>query len=707
MIAWRHALLRAALHRVAALVLLTMAPVPAWAQRRSFTVEQILAAPFPTELTAAPAQGRLAWVFNTRGSRNVWLAEPSAGGAYTTRALTSYTGDDGQEIGDLAWSPDAETVVYARGSLSPGAPTNPLSQPQGTLPREVWAVAVGGGAPRKLGDGHLPAVSPKGDVVAYVSNEQVWTAPLDGHSKPEALIVEKGSSGRPSWSPDGSRLAFVSERGDHSLVGVYDVAHKSVTWLAPSVDEDGFPAWSPDGAHVAFVRIPMGEPEFFLAGPTGRPWSIWVADASTGQGRAIWTADTGIGSVFQGFNAETQLFWGADDRIAFGWERTGWLQLYSIAARGGTPTLLTPGTFEIFVASRSPNGHDVVYAGNQNDIDRQHVWRVPIAGGPPTELTPGQGIETYPVVASDNKTVAVLRSDARTTVRPAIVTSSTGGSLRDLAPDATPAGFPAAALVTPEAVTFSSADGVMIHAQLFSPPASAATRRNPAVVFFHGGPIRQMLLGWHPMDAYSYMYGMNQYLASRGYVVLSVNYRGGIGYGLKFRKPAAFGATGSSEAADIQGAGLYLRGRADVDPTRIGVWGGSYGGLMTALALARYPDLFAVGVDYAGVHDWRSMLFPKGSDTTQTAARTAWQSSAMASVDQWRAPVLVVQADDDRNVPYAQAPELIAALRARGVAVESLMIPDETHDLLLYRSWVKFFTAGSEFFDRTLRPVAQ
>jgi dipeptidyl aminopeptidase/acylaminoacyl peptidase len=478
-------------------------------------------------------------------------------------------------------------------------------------------------------------------------------------------------------------------------VGVYDVAAKSVVWLAPSVDRDGDPEWSPDGTHLAFVRVPTGGPNFFLEGRTGRPWSIWVADAATGIGHAVFTADQGSGSLYQQLVAERQLFWGAGDRILFPWEKSGWLHLYSIAVRGGAATELTPGDFEIFTASMNPNRQDIVYAGNESDIDRQHVWRVAVSGGRPVELTPGTGIESYPVVASDGKTVAVLRSDARRPMHPAIVTSA----VRDLATEAIPADFPAAKLVVPEQVVFSSGDGIAIHGQLFVP---AGGGRHPAVVFFHGGPIRQMLLGWHMMDAYSYMYAMNQYLASRGFVVLSVNYRGGIGYGLNFRKPANFGANGASENQDIQGAGLYLRNRADVDAAHIGVWGGSYGGLMTAQALSRYSDLFAAGVDYAGVHDWRAFLFAPPFDTTRDEARTAYQSSPMAAVRGWRSPVLIVQADDDRNVPYAQAPELITALRAQNVEFEQMIIPDETHDLLLYRSWIRFFEAAAEYLSRHL-----
>ena len=124
------------------------------------------------------------------------------------------------------------------------------------------------------------------------------------------------------------------------------------------------------------------------------------------------------------------------------------------------------------------------------------------------------------------------------------------------------------------------------------------------MIFFHGGSRRQMLLGWHYMDYYHNAYGMNQYLASLGYVVLAVNYRSGIGYGLNFREAINYGASGASEFNDVLGAGLYLRTRPDVDPKRIGLWGGSYGGYLTALGLARASDLFAAGVDFHGVHDW-------------------------------------------------------------------------------------------------------
>jgi dipeptidyl aminopeptidase/acylaminoacyl peptidase len=671
------------------------------AQNRAFTVEQIFSAPFPSDLVAAPAHGRFAWVFNLRGSRNVWIAEPSGADSFKTRALTSYKGDDGQDIGELSFDATAETVVYVRdGDLDGGgANPNPMSLPQGPLEQQLFAVSVSGGEPRVLGEGHSPAVSPKGDLVAYLSKDQVWLAHLRGASKPELLIHERGNSSSLRWSPDGSHLAFVSQRGDHALIGVYAIADKSVLWLAPSVDRDANPAWSPDGKQIAFIRIQAGA----RAGRAraGIPWAIWIADAISGKGHQCWKADEGPGSLFRGVESEDQLLWGAGDQIVFPWERTGWVQLYSVPVQGGAPKLLTPGDLEVFNDAFSPDRKEVMYASNQNDIDRMHVWKVSVSGGDPVELTPGQGIEVFPAVSSDGKTVGVLASDARNPLHAAVVAKP--GRVHDLAPETIPADFPKSSLVVPQQVIFPAPDGLMIHGQLFLPPDSANGVRHPTVIFFHGGPVREMFLGWHPMDAYHYMYGMNEYLASKGYVVLSVNYRGGTGYGLNFRTPENFGAAGASEYKDIQGAATYLSSRPDVDTKRIGLWGGSYGGFMTALGLARASDLFAAGVDYAGVHDWRNL----GSGANAAAAspdraQIAWDSSPLSSIKDWRSPVLVVQGDDDRNVAFSQTVELVQALRKQGVEFELIVVPDEVHDSLLYHTWESFFEATADFFHRHL-----
>src|SRR5436189_218565 len=277
---------------------------------------------------------------------------------------------------------------------------------------------------------------------------------------------------------------------------------------------------------------------------------------------------------------------------------------------------------------------------------------------------------------------------------------------RDMAAAAVPADFPAAALVEPQPVLFSSADGMTIHGQLFVPKTLRAGERRPAVVFFHGGSRRQMLLGWHYMYYYRNAYALNQYLASQGYIVLSVNYRSGIGYGLDFREALHYGAQGASEFNDVMGAGVYLRTRADVDPAKIGLWGGSYGGYLTALGLARASDLFAAGVDLHGVHDWNTEIqnWVSEYDPAKQAdvARVAFESSPIAAVNDWRSPVLLIHGDDDRNVQFSQTVQLATALRTQGVDVEQLIFPDDIHDFLTHAHWVAAYEAAADFFQRRL-----
>lgn len=702
----------------------------------AFTLEQVMGAPFVSDLTAAPAGGRVAWVAEVRGVRNVWGAAPPE---YRARRLTRYTADDGQEIGELAWSADGRTVVYVRGGgpSREGEVPNPTSDPAGEK-QEVWAVSWDGGAPRKLGEGSGPAVS-KGGRVAFVKGGQIWAAPLDGKAAPARgdaarssdargtaaqLIHLRGNAAHLRWSPDGSRLAFESLRDRHSFVAVYDAAEKTVRFLDPSADQDLNPTWSPDGRAVAFLRLPADPKALpFLPRREGFPWSIRVADAATGRGREVFRAAKGRGSVFREIAGDDQILWSRGDRLVFPWERTGWTSLYSVPAGMGAgaagagaagaanaePVLLTPGDFEVENAALTGSRDEVVFSSNQamvpEDLDRRHVWRVAAAGGAaPVALTSGDGLEWAPVGTSDGRVVC-LRGDARRPGMPALLPNG-GGAPRDLAAELLPADFPAAELAVPRQVVFPASDGLSIHGQLFLPPHLAAGERRPAAIFFHGGPPRQMLLGWHYMKYYHHAYAFNQYLASRGFVVLSVNYRSGIGYGLDFREALGCGAAGASEMNDVLGAGLFLRGRPEVRADRIGLWGGSYGGYLTAFGLARASDLFAAGVDLHGVHDFNTTIpnFAREYDPAARAdvARLAFASSPMSAVKTWRSPVLLIHGDDDRNVPFGETINLVAALREQGAPVEQLVFPDEIHDFLLHASWVTAYRATEEFLTRRL-----
>lgn len=692
--------------------LLCAAAAPAAAQA-GFTLEQIRSYPFPAELTAAATGSRIAWTMNESGLRNVYVAE---GPGYTPRRLTSYGNDDGQELTSLAVSADGRWVVFVRGgdhgsNWDDGLPVNPAFSP--VPPKvQIWAVAFGGGAPKLLADGDEPVISPRSDVVVFSRGGQLHTVPIDGSAAATALFTARGTNGSPVWSPAGDRLAFVSARGDHSMVGIYRDASTPITWLAPSFARDRSPRWSPDGARIAFVRTPGGggAPDSALVRRPA-PWEIMTADIATGRATRLWTAPTTLRGSVPGTHGGTNLHWAAG-RIVFLSYQDGWPHLYSISEAGGEALLLTPGAFMAEHVTLSPDGRWLVFAGNTGpdaqDIDRRHVVRVPVDRAAMEVMTPGTGLEWSPVITGDGDLAFI----AATPDRPPLpsVMPLAGGPVRTLGADLIPAGFPSGRLVTPRQVIYRTPDGVTVHAQLFEGAGAAA--KKPAVIYVHGGPPRQMLLGWHYSDYYANAYATNQYLASRGFTVLSINYRLGIGYGYDFHQPSRAGWQGAAEYEDVKAGAVWLARQSGIDPARIGIYGGSYGGFLVAMALGRDSRMFAAGVDIHGVHDWTTeraatLLRPGSFEKIPDAERamaTAWRSSPVASVGSWTSPVLLIHADDDRNVRFNQSTDLYRRLVAKGVAVESLVIVDDTHHFMRHANWITVGKATADFFERQFKP---
>ena len=654
----------------------------------------------------------------TRGhtvNREGWVADPTANPRGVERAIWAARTAGGPswrlaEGSNAALSPDGRWVAFAKDGQMYRVPVAQAARvtdsDKGLKPFiRIWGANAN------------PTWSPDGRKLAFVSSrtDHSFIAVYDIVTKKITYMspsVDWDTS--PAWSRDGKRIAFIRRPGtpfaQQSQPGFGGLGNPPGPAYNPQNPGGGRGFGGGRGGGAAFGAFGsgqgrQGEPPSTGSGrganqpaprpglttatfPGGYTQAFWVADATTGDAKEFWH-NAPQDKIFTNINT---IAWGAES-VLFQIEPEEWTRFYAVKVDGSdaAPLSLTPQAGQIETSSLSPDGTYLYYGTNATDIERRHVWRVPTAGGDPVQITSGDGIEHDPVVLASGKEIAVLSADAK---RPQSVGvfAATGGTQKVIFP-ALPKDFPTGAHVVPQVVITTAADGLEIHNQLFLPKDLRPGEKRPAIIFVHGGPIRQMLVGYHYMEVYHLFYGVNEWLASQGYVVLSVNYRGGIGYGKAFRTAPNTNARGNSEYQDVVAGAKYLQSRPDVDPKRVGIWGLSYGGLLTAEALARNSDIFVAGVDLAGVHLYGNSLDPEN---------IAYKSSAISAIDTWKSPVLLIQGDDDRNVNFAQTVGLVDLLRAHNVPYELIVLPDDVHETLLYSRWLTLFDRMETFLRKNL-----
>lgn len=670
---------------------------PALRPGERFTMASVIAAPFVYPPAPSADGTALAYVTREARDRNVYFLRAGQ----PARLLTKYAGDDGQDMSELpAVSRNGAAVAYVHGGSinKQGDAPNPTAMSD--MPQQqVWIIGTKGDAPRLLGSGNGVVFTPDDQFVLWRSQGNVMGAALTwknglllGVGSPRQFLTGRREAMR--FSPDGSKLAY--QRGDG--VEVYDFATKTATVIPHGNDVDIGPVWSPDGTHLAFRREPAdakdqvrnecGGERYCGEMVASQPWAIWTVGMSDLlHPKPIWQAKPGIGSVFypmdQSYSPGThgdQLLWSAKDQIVFCWEGDGWRHLYAVPTIGGEAKLLTPGDGEVETAALTLDGKSVIYATNIGDLGRRHISQVRLDGSPATSITGGERDQWSPIPLAGGKIAFV---DASWADPPTVVLRDANGKTKISEFPRTPLGFPSALLLKPQLVDFPASDGHTAYGQLFVPPHPTGC----AIIFAHGGIRRQMLPSFHYMDAYAYLYEMNQYLASRGCVVLSVEYRSSIMRGEAFRDAPGWGFSGNSELLDFVGAAQWLKTRKDVDASRgIGIYGLSWGGYMTAELLAQHSDLFSVGFDMAGVHD--------------AADPDYFQYSALSHIDTWTSPVFLAQGDDDMNVDFNNGLALARALQTKRPAVElkQQVLPGQTHDLYLtYEQLVEIYQSGSDW----------
>lgn len=678
----------------------------------------------------ASSHDAIAWVRTCSGIHNVMISQNFK----PPIRLTNFSNDDGLFIEDLTFSVDGDALIF---SVSPAGRSNPSNNVNPPTRDIMIANLINSEVTVLVRDAYLLAVSGTGATssIIYADGTAVYEQFTSSTSPKMLFMVTDGSVTELKLSPDHKKIAFRNHRGDHAFIGIYDGSNH-LHYLNPSFDVDDNIAWSHDNQHLAFVRRLNNNTDEF-GRHTFDSFSVFVVDTNDKEPPREVYRDFSIGWPTAGAG-DKPLVWGDASHLIIPSESTGWLHLISVNINNSVKIDLTPGVCENqdWIVDRN----SLFVTHNCDDIDSRGISMINITSGERKNIVKGNK-HVVAGMSNSGKGICIFHNDAVIWIETGIKTPPTvmyrlmdGSLAKKLDPDQ-PTSFDTSQFVTPQNIEFMSTDGKYhLHGQLWVPTGSLS--KKPAVLYTHGGPQRQMYSAFHYMDCYAQLYAMNQFLTMNGFVVFSINYRMGIGYGHKFRNCEKCGWKGAAEYGDVLAANKYLANQSFVDAAHIGIYGLSYGGLNTLQALTRNSDVFAAGVAVAPVFNWVSqsrfdgedrtlynpsshglalpigpepdLAGPNWTDAINENIKMAWLSSPVAYVDQLTSPILLIQGDMDEEVAIQESIGLIRALRRRNLAhpPELLMFPDEKHGMARYANQLKAYQQAAIFFKKHLQSLS-
>jgi len=744
---------------LAALGLVLTGTSHAGAQAASpLTVERVAALPSligtpPASPAWSPDSRRLAFRWNDAGwpFRDIWIVEADGSGlrrltdvqrthpapeppaGTTTDALAAQAAARARGgVSEMVWLPDGRGLLFtSRGQL--------------------YRVALESGPPVALppGDGVSDlSVSPDGTRLAFLRDGDLWLWPLDARAPPSRLTsigvagigrVPLGTYNRAdvefgtgvwgadwmpyAWAPDGRTIAFhhvdrrhirrvpfpshlgsetvVSElrRGypgdenERRSLSLLDVASKAVR--AIPLDAPGFRGisdyqWSRDG------RLMVDQ-----VSDTGTDRWVWVVDAATAIPRLVWH-DHRDSRIYPAYAAR----WHPDGRhivlVADIGERD---HLYSLDADrpGAAPVPLTTGEWDVAgergAASLQVLGDgSVIFTGTVKSPYERHVYRLPPGAAELEVLTTRPGVH-LPVVSPDGQRLASLWSDDVTPTELLLRGLRAGAPERRVTSSPLPE-FSRHAWVRPRYEIFTNkVDGFPVHARILEPQGLDQGRRHP-VIF---GPVYSNTVRnrWAGLSG-----TLQQFLVQQGYIVVLVDVRGSVGYGRRFRE-AFLMDYGGRDLDDLQAVTDGLRALPYVDGRRMGIWGSSYGGLLTVYALLKRPGMFAAGVAGAPAVDPHA-FGPDDVAITRSPAthpEAFVRGSALNLGQDLRDHLLIIHGLMDDVVPFRTTMALAERLMLLGKDFDLATAPAATHAWTAREHYATYFYRKLvQYFDRHLAP---